>query len=82
MVALGVRFPRSCWKSAQLPGAVQLVFVRRVRARENGWRLPVTYESRPSLTLQQIILMNFGFFGIQHSFGMQQTAINPCAKGR
>jgi maltose/moltooligosaccharide transporter len=32
---------------------------------------------RPPLTFQQIILMNFGFFGIQYSFGMQQTAINP-----
>lgn len=31
----------------------------------------------PPLTLQQIILMNFGFFGIQYSFGLQQTAINP-----
>ena len=31
----------------------------------------------PTLTLQQIILMNFGFFGIQYSFGLQQTAINP-----
>ena len=29
------------------------------------------------MTFQQIILMNFGFFGIQYSFGMQQTAINP-----
>ena len=32
---------------------------------------------RTPLTFQQIILMNFGFFGIQYSFGMQQTAINP-----
>ncbi len=32
---------------------------------------------RVPLTPQQIILMNFGFFGIQYSFGMQQTAINP-----
>ena len=31
----------------------------------------------PPFTLQQIILMNFGFFGIQYSFGLQQTAINP-----
>ena len=34
-------------------------------------------DSRAPLTFQQIILMNFGFFGIQYSFGMQQTAINP-----
>ncbi len=32
---------------------------------------------RVPLTPHQIILMNFGFFGIQYSFGMQQTAINP-----
>ena len=30
-----------------------------------------------SLTLRQNMLMNFGFFGIQYSFGLQQTAINP-----
>src|SRR3712207_7538737 len=30
-----------------------------------------------SLTFTQILLMNFGFFGIQYSFGLQQTAINP-----
>ncbi|MDQ3866393.1 MAG: MFS transporter [Actinomycetota bacterium] len=29
------------------------------------------------MTFRQIALMNFGFFGIQYSFGMQQTAINP-----
>lgn len=32
---------------------------------------------KPLMTMQQILLMNFGFFGIQYSFGMQQTAINP-----
>lgn len=32
---------------------------------------------KPMLTMRQILLMNFGFFGIQYSFGMQQTAINP-----
>ncbi|SSY70354.1 MFS transporter [Alysiella crassa] len=29
------------------------------------------------MTFRQIILMNFGFFGIQYSFGLQQTAVNP-----
>ena len=29
------------------------------------------------MTFRQIVLMNFGFFGIQYSFGLQQTAINP-----
>ncbi|MBK9256037.1 MAG: MFS transporter [Saprospiraceae bacterium] len=32
---------------------------------------------KPSLSFSQIINMNFGFFGIQYSFGLQQTAINP-----
>ncbi len=32
---------------------------------------------KPQLTLSQIINMNVGFFGIQYSFGLQQTAINP-----
>jgi len=33
--------------------------------------------SKPRLTFQQIINMNVGFFGIQYSFGLQQTAVNP-----
>jgi maltose/moltooligosaccharide transporter len=33
--------------------------------------------TRPTLTFSQIINMNVGFFGIQYSFGLQQTAINP-----
>jgi maltose/moltooligosaccharide transporter len=33
--------------------------------------------SIPSLSFWQIINMNVGFFGIQYSFGLQQTAINP-----
>jgi maltose/moltooligosaccharide transporter len=32
---------------------------------------------KPLMTMRQILLMNFGFFGIQYSFGMQQTAVNP-----
>ncbi len=32
---------------------------------------------KPQLTFSQIINMNVGFFGIQYSFGLQQTAINP-----
>jgi maltose/moltooligosaccharide transporter len=34
-------------------------------------------KSRPALSISQIINMNVGFFGIQYSFGLQQTAINP-----
>jgi len=33
--------------------------------------------SKPRLSLYQIINMNVGFFGIQYSFGLQQTAVNP-----
>lgn len=32
---------------------------------------------KPFMTFRQIVLMNFGFFGVQYSFGMQQTAVNP-----
>ncbi len=32
---------------------------------------------KPRLNFSQIINMNIGFFGIQYSFGLQQTAINP-----
>ncbi|MEP6749220.1 MAG: MFS transporter [Bacteroidota bacterium] len=32
---------------------------------------------KPVMSLTQIINMNVGFFGIQYSFGLQQTAINP-----
>ena len=33
--------------------------------------------TKPQLSFSQIINMNVGFFGIQYSFGLQQTAINP-----
>lgn len=33
--------------------------------------------TKPRLSFWQIINMNVGFFGIQYSFGLQQTAINP-----
>ena len=33
--------------------------------------------NRPKLSFWQIINMNVGFFGIQYSFGLQQSAINP-----
>lgn len=32
---------------------------------------------KPSLSFWQIFNMNVGFLGIQYSFGLQQTAINP-----
>lgn len=34
-------------------------------------------ERKPPLSFRAILLMNFGFFGIQYSFGLQQTAIYP-----
>lgn len=33
--------------------------------------------TKPKLSFLQIINMNVGFFGIQYSFGLQQSAINP-----
>ena len=35
------------------------------------------YIKKPTLTFWQIINMNVGFLGIQYSFGLQQSAINP-----
>ncbi len=34
-------------------------------------------ETRPQLSLSQILSMNFGFFGIQYSFGLQQSNMTP-----
>ncbi|MBC7949946.1 MAG: MFS transporter [Chitinophagaceae bacterium] len=34
-------------------------------------------QSKPRLSFLQIINMNVGFFGIQYSFGLQQSAVNP-----
>ena len=34
-------------------------------------------QKKPSLSFWQILNMNVGFLGIQYSFGLQQTAINP-----
>ena len=36
-----------------------------------------TLQSKPHLTFSQIINMNVGFLGIQYSFGLQQSAVNP-----
>jgi len=33
--------------------------------------------NKPVMSFWQIVNMNVGFFGIQYSFGLQQTAINP-----
>lgn len=33
--------------------------------------------TKPRLSFRQIINMNLGFFGIQYSFGLQQSAVNP-----
>ena len=32
---------------------------------------------KPTMRFWQIINMNVGFFGIQYSFGLQQSAVNP-----
>ena len=35
---------------------------------------------KPSLSFTQILNMNFGFFGIQYSFGLQQSNMSPIYK--
>lgn len=32
---------------------------------------------RPLMTRSSILMMNVGFFGVQYSFGLTQTAVNP-----
>ena len=34
-------------------------------------------ERRPLMTFGNIAWMNLGFFGVQYSFAMTQTAVNP-----
>jgi maltose/moltooligosaccharide transporter len=49
-----------------------------IAAQEGSQEAPsVDIERKPLLSFRAILLMNFGFFGIQYSFGLQQTAINP-----
>ena len=36
--------------------------------------------SKPRLSFAQIVNMNFGFFGIQYSFGLQQSSMSPIYK--
>jgi maltose/moltooligosaccharide transporter len=38
---------------------------------------PTATVRKPLMSTRQILLMNFGFFGIQYSFGLQQNAIGP-----
>ena len=42
----------------------------------NHQRLHMNFP-KPKLSFLQIINMNVGFFGIQYSFGLQQSAVNP-----
>jgi maltose/moltooligosaccharide transporter len=37
----------------------------------------ISNERKPKLSFIDIINMNVGFFGIQYSFGLQQSAVNP-----
>jgi maltose/moltooligosaccharide transporter len=39
--------------------------------------LPMNINIKPKLKFIDIINMNVGFFGIQYSFGLQQSAVNP-----
>lgn len=44
---------------------------------ENALLKHYTMSFKPRLSFSQIINMNVGFFGIQYSFGLQQSAVNP-----
>ncbi|HEX8347526.1 MAG TPA: MFS transporter [Actinoplanes sp.] len=46
-------------------------------ATENPAAHATIVRQKPLMDMRQILLMNVGFFGIQYSFGMQQTAVNP-----
>ena len=48
-----------------------------VDAPKRPVRVKRSSEDKPLMTTREILLMNFGFFGIQYSFGLQQTAVNP-----
>lgn len=41
---------------------------------------PTMSMSKPHLSFWQIVNMNFGFFGIQYSFGLQQSNMSPIYK--
>ena len=34
-------------------------------------------ERRPIMSTSAILMMNLGFFGVQFSFGLTQSAVNP-----
>lgn len=46
-------------------------------AKQSSMQQTGALRQKPLMNMRQILLMNIGFFGIQYSFGMQQTAINP-----
>ncbi len=46
-------------------------------AKQSSMQQAAGVRQKPLMNMRQILLMNVGFFGIQYSFGMQQTAINP-----
>ena len=37
-------------------------------------------QQKPHLSFRQIVNMNIGFFGIQFSFGLQQSSMSPIYK--
>jgi maltose/moltooligosaccharide transporter len=47
-----------------------------IKFETNSKRL-LMLAGKPKLSFWQIINMNLGFFGIQYSFGLQQSAVNP-----
>ncbi len=53
-----------------------MAIVERKRSRSEAQQ-GEDLDRKPLLSFWNILMMNFGFFGIQYSFGLQQTAINP-----
>lgn len=72
---------------SEMPGANMVVATGLPRALGTGMASstssapePVASSAagaRPRLTFSQILSMNFGFFGIQYSFGLQQSNMSP-----
>jgi len=48
-----------------------------IEAKPPNMQHMAVVRTKPLMTMPQILIMNLGFFGIQYSFGLQQTAVNP-----
>ena len=48
-----------------------------VEPKSSNMQHMAVVRTKPLMSMPQILIMNLGFFGIQYSFGLQQTAVNP-----